>query len=341
MRVGFVFERKEWFHFEEGDPADLNSELLSAEEESEIVNGLQDAGHEVICIGDAHQLLSNIDRWRRSCDIVFNRSVGYRGVERKSIAAAVMDAAGIPYVGSSPYVLSLTRNKHHCKVIAASAGLPTPSSAVLFGGLEDQADRVTYPAIIKPIAESSSIGIESGVAIVKNADEARRRARVITSRYHQPVLVETFIEGIELEIPVVANDAGDMRVFGIAAVAVNQTLPCGCHYLASDSVYDDEYDYIDPPARIDSNHSNHLCELTVRGARALGIRDYGRLDFRIDAAGKPWFIEASTHPHVQVHSSFNHAAGQRGMSYAAMLDGLIQTGVKRNEASALRAGVGM
>lgn len=336
MRVGFVYERKEWFHFERDEPGDLNSELLSVEEESEIVEGLRDAGHEVVCIGDVDRLVSGLGHWLQTCDIVFNRSVGYRGVERKSIAAAVMDAAGLPYTGSTPYVLSLTRNKHHCKVIAENAGLLTPPSAVLFGGVDDFAECVSYPAIVKPIAESSSIGIELGAAIVRTADEARHRAQVVASRYHQPVLVETFIEGIELEIPVVADDAGEMRVFGIAAVAVNHTLPCSCHYLASDSVYDDEYDYIDPPPFVDLNRVRDLAE---RGARALGIRDYGRLDFRIDADGTPWFIEASTHPHVQVHSSFNHAAAQRGMSYPAMLDCLIQTGLKRHLADAVQTRV--
>lgn len=331
-----MYERKEWFHFGEGDPSDLNSELLSAEEEQEIINGLHEAGHEVFCIGDVDRLLRGLDYWRHCCDIVFNRSVGYRGVERKSIAAALMDSAGIPYTGSTPYVLSLTRNKYHCKVIAHNAGLRTPSSTMLFGGIDDCADEVQYPAIVKPIAESSSIGIESGAAIVRNADEARQRAQVVASRYHQPVLVETFIEGIELEIPVVADEAGDMRVFGIAAVAVDRTLPCGCHYLASDSVYDDEYDYIDPPASIDLDHIRGLAE---RGARALGIRDYGRLDFRIDRDGNPWFIEASTHPHVQVHSSFYHAAKQRGMTYPQMLDCLIRTAMKRHQSSALHSGV--
>lgn len=328
MRVGFVYERKEWFQFEAGDPEDMNSELLSLEEERELVGGLTEAGHDVICIGDVPRLMAGMDTWRQSCDIVFNRSVGYRGTERKSIAAALMDAAGIPYTGSTPYVLSLTRNKHHCKVIAQNAGLPTPSSAVLQGGLDDAADHVIYPAIVKPIAESSSIGIASGAAIVKNAAEARQRAHVVASRYHQPVLVETFIEGMELEIPVVADDAGDLRVFGITAVAVNGALPCSCHFLASDAVYDDEYDYIDPPAHIDVRRVTQLAE---RGARALGMRDYGRLDFRIDAAGNPWFIEASTHPHVQVHSSFHYAARQRGMSYPAMLDCLIQTAMRRHQ----------
>ena len=274
----------------------------------------------------SRSLVGNLEAWRKSCDIVFNRSVGYRGVERKSIAAAVLDAAGIPYVGSSPYVLSLTRNKHHCKLVAENAGLQTPSSAVLCGGVADRADHVTYPAIVKPIAESSSIGIEMGAAVVHNAEDARARARVIASRYNQPAIVETFIEGFELEVPVIADEAECLRVFGVAAVSVNYALPCCKHYLASDSVYDDGYDYIDPPASIDQMHIIGMAE---RGAKALGIRDYGRLDFRVDQAGVAWFIEASTHPHVQVHSSFFHAAQKRGMSYAAMLDALIQTGLRR------------
>ena len=333
MRVGFVYERKEWFQFQEDDPPDLNSELLSQEEEDELVNGLQQAGHEVICIGDVDRLLSDLDAWRKSCDIIFNRSVGYRGVERKSIAAALLEAAGLTYVGSTPYVLSLTRNKYHCKIIAQNAGLPTPPSTVLFGGFEDHADEIIYPAIVKPVAESSSIGIESGSAIVENASQARRRAREVAERYHQPVLIETFIEGVELEIPVMADESGVMRVFGVAAVAVNNALPSGRYFLASDSVYVDEYDYIDPPASIDLEAITTFAEC---GAKALGIRDYGRLDFRIDAAGKAWFIEASTHPHVQVHSSFYHAARQQGMCYPRMLDRIINTGARRAQAGMTR-----
>jgi D-alanine-D-alanine ligase len=330
MRIGLVYERKEWFPFTQDDPADLNSELLSAEEEEEIVRGLREAGHEVVCIGDVSRLLSNIPAWKRSCDIVLNRSVGYRGTERKSMAADVLEAAQIPYVGSTPYVLSLTRNKYHCKMVVADAGLPTPSAAMLHGGLADHADRVAYPAIVKPVAESSSIGIEMGLAVVQNAAAARERAGMIAARYHQPAIVESFIEGIELEVPMIADDAGCMRVLGISAVAVNSTFPAGLQYLASDSVYDDNYDYIDPPAHIDLHRVTALAEC---GAAALGMRDYGRMDFRIDAAGNPWFIEASTHPHVQVHSSFCHAARQHSLSYSGMLNAVIQAGVHRYPAS--------
>ena len=159
MRVGFTYEHKSWYPFGPDDPSDANSELLSDEETQELIDGLQQAGHSVVVIGDASHLLNRLDHWRNMCDIVFNRSVGYRGTERKSYVPAILEVAGIPYVGSTPYVLSLTRNKYHTKMVIKDAGIPTPSSALLTGGLLDNADAVIYPAIVKPVAESSSIGI--------------------------------------------------------------------------------------------------------------------------------------------------------------------------------------
>ena len=50
MKLGLICETKERFSFESGDPGDIQSELLSVEEENELVSGLRDAGHEVIRI---------------------------------------------------------------------------------------------------------------------------------------------------------------------------------------------------------------------------------------------------------------------------------------------------
>ena len=324
MRIGLTYEHKSWYPFGPDDPADANSELLSDEEEQEIIEGLEQAGHKVVLIGDATRLLNRLDHWRASCDIVFNRSVGYRGAERKSYVPAILESAEMPYVGSTPYVLSLTRNKYHTKMVIAEAGIPTPPAAMLCGGLPDKADNITYPAIMKPVAESSSIGISSGEAIVTTPAAARKRAHVLAQSYAQPAIAETFIEGIEIEVPVLIDP--EPRVLGLAAVGVNGQVPHGQHFLASDEVYVDEYDYIAPPAWVDVAR---ITEYAERGAKALGIRDYGRLDFRVDKQGNPWFIEASTHPHVQRHSSYFVAAQWRGISYPEMLDALIQIAVRR------------
>src|SRR5262245_38778048 len=128
-----------------GDAHDADSELLSDHEERELLHGLRDTGHEIIPIGDAGNLLNRIGYWRDNCDIIFNRSVGYRGTERKSIVPAILEAAGIPYVGSTPYVLSLTRNKHHTKMVVRDAGVPTPPAALLFGGTAECLEALRYP----------------------------------------------------------------------------------------------------------------------------------------------------------------------------------------------------
>jgi D-alanine-D-alanine ligase len=325
VRVGVVYERKSEYPYAAGDARDADSELLSDYEERELLAGLRDTGHEIIPIGDVVSLLSRIGCWRDSCDIIFNRSVGYRGTERKSIVPAILEAAGIPYVGSTPYVLSLTRNKYHTKMVVRDAGVLTPPAALLFGGTAECLEPVRYPAIVKPLAESSSIGIEAGVSVVATAEAARARAAVVYARYGQPVLVESFVEGIEVEVPVVIDP--EPCVLGLAAVAIGAQLPDGTHYLASDSVYVDDYDYLDPPAHVDVDR---VMAAAVRAARALGIRDYGRLDFRVSADGTPWFIEASTHPHIQRHSSFFVTARRHGMDYHEMLDMLIQVATRRS-----------
>jgi D-alanine-D-alanine ligase len=324
VRIGVVYERKSEYPFAPGIAHDADSELLSDYEERELLDGLRGTGHEIIPIGDAESLLSRIEYWRDNCDIIFNRSVGYRGTERKSIVPAILEAAGIPYIGSTPYVLSLTRNKYHTKLVVSEAGVPTPPATLLFGGTAERLDDLRYPAIVKPLAESSSIGIEAGASVVATPAEARARAAIVYARYGQPVLVESFVEGVELEAPVMIDP--EPRVLGLVAVAIGGQLPASTHYLASDSVYVDDYSFLKPPANIDIDR---VTAAAVCAARALGIRDYGRLDFRVSADGTPWFIEASTHPHIQRHSSFFVLAREHGMDYPAMLDMLIQTAIRR------------
>lgn len=325
LRVGLTYEKKTWFPFQPDDAPDANSELLSDEEEQELIEGLREAGHDVVCIGDANALLADIPHWRAQCDVIFNRSVGYKGTERKAVVPCILDAANIPYIGSSQYALLLTRNKYHAKVIASNAGLPTPGALMITHENITALQTVTYPAIVKPIAESSSIGIEQGKAIVYSKAEALQQAARIQAKYNQPALIESFVAGIEVEIPIIIDESGP-RVLGMAAVSVNGKIPPLDFYLSSESVYDDGYDYVPVPTALDRAL---LSALAIKGARAFGMRDYGRIDFRIDKQGNPWFIEASTHPHVQRCSSFYSVATWRNQTYAQMLDELVQVGATR------------
>lgn len=324
MRVGLVYEKKSDYPLDSSDPAYANSDLLSEFEEDELIAGLRDAGHDVIRIGDGRQLLADAAGWRSRCDLVFNRSVGYRGVDRKSLVPGVLEIAEIPYVGSGAYVASLTRHKFHAKQIVAAAGLPTAPARSWMderdtAGLADLA----YPAIVKPVAESCSIGIDQR-SIVSTPEAALARARWVVERFGQPAIVEGFVRGLEVEVPLLGWP--ELRALGVIALTMGGASVRGDHILTSDRVYGDDYGFADDLEGVDVERTLATAEAI---GRALGIRDYGRVDFRITDEGTPMFIEATTHPHILKHSSFHFVARGRGLGYSAMLDEILDVARRR------------
>lgn len=319
MRVALILERKSEFPFDEDEPEESNSELLSEFEEDELLSGLRDAGHEVISIGDGERLLKRVMYWRKRCDLALNRSAGYRGISRKSLVPSVLELAGIPYVGSGPYVSSLTRHKHHAKLVIAAANLPTAAS-VMWASERDTAalSRLQYPVIVKPIAESCSIGIHAEKSVVSTPREAAERAAWIVETFKQPALVERFVRGIEVEVPLLGWP--ELRAQGVVGVTVGGTLVGGDRILASDDVYGDAYGWTTSLPGIDCEA---VADMAVRVGRALEIRDYGRVDFRVTEEGEIWFIEASVQPHIASHSSFFVCAKARGIGYPDMLEELL------------------
>lgn len=325
MRIGIVSERKYDYLFAPNDPAEANSELLSHDEEDAILSGLRDAGHEVMRIGDGAQLVKRAGFWRNRCDLVFNLSVGYRGLDRKSFVPGVLELAKIPYVGSGPYALSLTRHKYHAKLVTASADVLT-ARAVLWtdASCTGRLATLDYPVIVKPVAESSSIGIAHGRSVLAKPEEAADRASWIVDRFHQPAIVETFVRGTEVEVPVLGWPK--VRPLGAVAITLGGAFVRDDLYLTADTVYDDQYGFAPPPPGIDQEL---VMATAVRAAEALGIRDYGRIDFRVTEDGQPCFLEASTHPHIQPHSSFFVLARSRARSYPEMLDEIVSVARSR------------
>jgi D-alanine-D-alanine ligase len=331
VRVGLLFESKRDFRFEAGDPRDMDSELLSEEEEDALLSGLRDAGHVVVRIGDGRKLVARPGFWKKRCDIVFNLCVGYRGLERKSFAPGVLELAQIPYVGSDAYCLSLTRHKFHAKLVVAAAGIQTAAGVVWTGeDCNGQLDGLPYPAFVKPVAESSSIGIDEG-STVHTPAAAAARARWIVDRFRQPALVEQFIRGTEVEVPLIGSPAlAPLDVVGISMAGV---LVTGERHLGSSDVYADGYGFVRPVPGIDRDL---VLATASRAARALGIRDYGRIDFRVNEQGIPVFMEASTHPSIQKHSSFYAAEQSRGNEYHVFLDNLVKAAASRYAPRAAR-----
>lgn len=324
MRIGVIMERKSEFPFRADDLREMDSELFSHEEEDALLSGLRDAGHEVHRIGDGEKLLNRIGYWRNRCDLAFNQSVGYRGLDRKSHVPGVLEIARFPYVGSAPGVQSLTRHKYHAKLVIQAAGIPTAPSVLWTGsGIEPRLDTIAYPAIVKPVAESSSVGITKD-SVAHSAREARAQAERIVAQFEQPALIETFVRGTEVEVPLLGSSG--VRPLGVVGITLDGEVVRGDVHLSSDSVYKDGYGF---QTRVSGIDEEVVMKAAETAAAVLGVRDYGRIDFRVGEDGTPFFLEASTHPHIQTHSSFYVLARERGLRYEDMLDEIVSAAARR------------
>lgn len=337
MRLGLLFERAGDFERLASTPSDMGLELLVDSEEDELVTGLQDAGFEVVPIGDVHRLLEGLAHWRERCDLVLNRSMGYHGLERPLAGPVLLELAGIPYVGSTPYVHGIARNKMHTKLLAAAAGIPTPRAVQIHAnrGLGASNDRdqlsdlatLDYPVIVKPVAESASVGIGVG-SLADTPRVALRKALELAHRYHQPALVESLVSGVEAEVPVLID--GRPRALGVFAVELDGKTELGRQILTSERVFDLDYRYTDPPAGCDPAV---LADLAERTADTMGLRDYCRVDFRVDRNGRPWLIEVNSLPDLQRHSAFFEQAQRRSLDYSSMLAEIIDVAWRRKDST--------
>jgi D-alanine-D-alanine ligase len=322
-------------------PWDLDSEHLSKESLAEIQTALMHLGYEVE-IAENHEALFSISK--RYEDLLgINLSVGHGGPSTKVFTAALLEILGIPYVGSPPHSLAITRDKSICKAVAQWLGIPTPQWKSFAPGSRIAAE-VKLPVIVKPLHESCSVGIHAASVIHEEQYLVQAITR-IWDVYRQPALVEQYIPGIDIEVPFI----GGAQVLGYVAV-VPQFLHKRTDILTAAAVYQDAYDFTEPDhlTQWSTGIETKLQSWVLGFGSATSIRDYGRVDFRVTSEGTVYFIEASTHPYLGRHSSFFWLYERAGRQYKELWNDLLNVFFRRqaqtdhnvNQPKPLRVGRG-
>jgi D-alanine-D-alanine ligase len=263
-------------------------------------------------------------------DIVFNIAEGLAGVNREAHVPAICEYYGIPYSGSDPFTLSLCLDKARTKQILAYYGVPTARFAVLSRAAEITAavSALRYPLFVKPLHEGSSKGITER-NLCRTPGELDEQVRFLLDRYAEPVLVEEYLAGDEFTCAVLGNGA-DAQLLPIVGMNFGALPPGALPIYGFEAKWlwdrpERPLPIFECPAQIDEELRLQIERVSLAAYRALGCRDWSRLDVRLDAAGVPHVIEVNPLPGILPdpadNSCFPKAARAAGLSY----DELIQT----------------
>ncbi len=315
-------------------PADFFAEGDSPETIQAVMEAIRSAGHEVIGIegdDDALKKLTEIQP-----DLVFNMVEGLFGDFRESFIPLICERLGIPYTGSDPLTLALCLNKARTKQILHYYSIPTPAFRVFYSPKEIDLQDFNFPAIIKPIAEGSSKGVFND-SVVDSPEQARKRIELCFERYDEPVIIEQFLNGDEFTVAMWGNEP-DVEVLPIIAIKYDD-LPAGAHPIYS---YEAKWIWDTPekpleifqcPANLSPSQHHDIVVVARQAYRAMNIRDWCRIDIRMDSQGVPNILELNPLPGIlpnpEENSCFPKAARTKGYSYETMINKVIEFARKR------------
>lgn len=317
--------------FDLDDAWDAQERAEAVADTGRLVAALRRRGHSVVPLpltdADLPSLLAPYDPARY---VVFNWCEGLPGVARSDHAVPhLLDELNFTYTGATGEVLSLSRDKSMVKDLLRSHGLPVPDGCVV--PVREVARWEVFPSIVKPAFEHSSMGMTSS-SVVFTPRELAAQVRRVHREFDQPAIVEEFIDGREFHVPLWGNGAIDMLppvemdFSGIAdprdriCSYDSKFVPDSDSYLRIGSLW---------PAPLDEDQLRRLQETSIAAYRAVGCRDYARVDLRLRGEE---FLVLDVNPNADVSrdTSFDCAARFAGYSYGDLGSRIVRLAARRH-----------
>jgi D-alanine-D-alanine ligase len=314
---------------------------------SEVVRALREAGHDVVAVDtaqgviageaeskllksgvapeppdrDALGMLENGDPTALTrapelddVDVLFLALHG--GTGEGGTLQALLDLVGIPYTGSGMLGSAMAMDKDIAKRLLRAAGVPTADWLMAPADAETVAERIGWPAVVKPSKQGSTLGL----TVVKSP-ESFTEAVALAYEYDDEVMIERFIPGRELTVPVVGDDA----------------LPVG-EIIPKKEIFDYEAKYQPGmaeeifPADIPDDVATEARRLALLTHRTLKLRGFSRVDFRLDEDGGLWCLEVNTLPGMTSASLVPKAARAADIPFPRLCERLCELALEEHRA---------
>ncbi|MDD6644436.1 MAG: D-alanine--D-alanine ligase [Firmicutes bacterium] len=256
---------------------------------------------------------------RERIDVVFPVLHGENGED--GAMQGLLQLAGIPYVGPNVAASAACMDKTLTKLVVDCAGIrqaawqlvTAQELAVNAEGVLDAAEaRFAYPVFVKPAGTGSSVGVSKA----KNR-EALLTALQNAAKFDRKILIEEFINGREVEVAVLGNDAPAASICG--------EIDSGTEFYDYDAKYISDCARLYIPARIDEQTAEDVRDTAIRAYQALGCRGLSRVDFFVTYdKNEIVFNEINTIPGFTSISMYPKLFAASGIPYSELLDRLIE-----------------
>lgn len=239
--------------------------------------------------------------------------------------SAHFDKRGIAYTGSDQLAHTLEANKQLAKQRVIEHGLATSPYVVTQGLIIGDTSNMTYPLFVKPANRGGGKGVDRD-SVVHTPQQLTDKVARLIARYGGNALIEEYLSGREFSVSIVGTSDDQLLALPIELVA--EPNDRGVRMLSS-AVKSSNTEVV---SRVtDIPLKKRIDTLALAIFDALGARDYGRIDMRLDAHGNPQFLEANLIPSLaEGYGSFPKACDMYGyLTYRAMIISIAQMGLRR------------
>jgi D-alanine-D-alanine ligase len=240
----------------------------------------------------------------------------------ESLVPELLDRLGFRYVGGDRSNLDACLDKALTKARLLELGIPTAPYQVFTR--PDEPVTLSFPVLVKTLLEDCSVGL-SERSLVWDEPALRQQVEYILSTYYQPALVEQFLRGREFFVSI--WDDPEPCVLGIAQ---NDFSTAPVPDLAFDhftAKWNNTYGTLGP-APVDAATRDAIATVALAAYRAMGCRDYGRVDLR-EHEGQIYVLEVNPNPCLHPAAGFAKAAAVAGYSYARLVRQLVHQAWRR------------
>lgn len=317
-----------------GHSVDL-SEIGVIEEREKMQEALQKKGYRTSLFninGDIKRLIKFLEETR--VDLVFNLCESLKGQAIHEMhVAGIYELMGIPYTGAATLSLGTCLNKVRTKELFFAHGIPTARHAMFSSEEKINLDdlHLNFPLIVKPSREDASIGIENS-SVVRNIELLRQRVSAVVKTYSQPALVEEYIEGRELNVAIIGNERPWLLpISEIDFSKLPADFPKIVTYNAKwvEGTLEYEGTVGTCPAKLTKEVEDRVRTVALQAYTVMEIRDYARVDIRLDAMNLPYVLEVNPNPDISRDAGFARSARAAGLSWDDMLEKIIETSLER------------